>query len=139
MRTSLREGGRALIWLYGREGNGLYLFFVKPLRLLTKRLPHKALHILCKILAKVLDLYVWACPFLPLPMRRYMLNVIAKWTPHTRFVTIYDQLNPAYAKYYKKDEAIALMQNAGFTNLRIFHRHGYSWSVIGQTIGGGVD
>lgn len=44
---------------------------------------------------------------------------------------IYDQLNPAYAKYYRRDEARALLEDAGFQDVRLHHRHGYSWTVLG--------
>ena len=67
-----------------------------------------------------------------LPMYEYMNNVLAKWTPHIRFVTIYDQLNPAYAKYYTQAEVVDLMSRAGFKNIRLYHRHGYSWTVVGD-------
>ena len=47
MRAALRPGGHAIIWLYGREGNGLYLALARPLRGLTTRLPHRGLVALC--------------------------------------------------------------------------------------------
>jgi hypothetical protein len=52
-------------------------------------------------------------------------------SPHKRRLAIYDQLNPAYAKYYTREEAAALLAAAGFVDIRLHHRHGYSWSVIG--------
>ena len=132
IHASLKTGGKAIIWVYGKEGNRLYLFFVQPLRHITKRLPHKALHSFSKILDFFLRGYIQLCRHIKLPMHEYMINVVGKWTPHIRFVTIYDQLNPAYAKYYTRDEVLALMENAGFRNLAIFHRHKYSWTVIGE-------
>jgi hypothetical protein len=48
---------------------------------------------------------------------------------------MYDQLNPAYAKYYTRTEAIDLLERAGFVNVRVHHRHGYSWTVIGEKPG----
>lgn len=132
IHASLKEGGKAIIWLYGKEGNGLYLLFVQPLRLITKRLPHTVLHGLSKVLDFFLSRYIWLCRHFKLPMRDYMINVVGKWTPHIRLVTIYDQLNPAYAKYYTKDEALRLMKDAGFKSVSINHRHGYSWTVIGE-------
>ena len=130
--NSLKSKGKVIIWLYGLEGNQLYLFFAKPLRMLTKRMPHKVLHYFAKFLDFFLSLYIKACSHVNLPMHRYMNNVLAKWTPRIRFVTIYDQLNPAYAKYYKKEEAAALLERAGFKKVRLYHRHGYSWTVIAE-------
>jgi hypothetical protein len=47
---------------------------------------------------------------------------------------VFDQLNPAYAKYYTKEEAIDLLRSAGFSNIEIHHRHGYSWTIVGERV-----
>jgi hypothetical protein len=60
-----------------------------------------------------------------------MREVIARLTPAKRRLVIYDQLNPAYAKYYTRTEAHALLERAGFVDIQLYHRHGYSWSVVG--------
>ena len=61
-----------------------------------------------------------------------MRNVFARMDRRARYLVIYDQLNPAYAKYYRRDEAIALLADAGFADVAAHHRHGYSWTVIGR-------
>jgi hypothetical protein len=68
---------------------------------------------------------------MPLPLADYMRRVMQPLTPDKRRVVIYDQLNPAYAKYYTREEARALLAGPGFTDIRLHHRHGYSWTVIG--------
>ena len=128
---ALRPGGHFLIWLYGKEGNGLYLTFIKPLRVLTKRLPHFILASLVEIMYWPLILYIKFCHRLPLPLRGYMLSVLEKMSPEKRRLIIYDQLNPEYAKYYTRFEAEKLLSDGKFENVRIHHRHGYSWTVIG--------
>lgn len=135
---SLRGGGKLLVWLYGREGNELYLSFAEPLRAVTKRLPHFLLVLLCWTISAFLNLYIFACRFLPLPMRKYMRNVLARFPQSVLRLTIYDQLNPAYAKYYTKEEAEGLLASAGFVEVKSWHRHGYSWSVVGTRPAGGV-
>jgi hypothetical protein len=57
--------------------------------------------------------------------------VLAKFPAHVRRLTIYDQLNPAYAKYYTRSEAEALLVEAGFVDVKLYHRHGYSWTAVG--------
>jgi hypothetical protein len=52
-------------------------------------------------------------------------------SPEKRRLIMYDQLNPAYAKYYTRSEAENLLLNGGFINVRVHHHHGYSWTVIG--------
>jgi SAM-dependent methyltransferase len=128
---ALRPGGHFLVWLYGREGNGLYLALIEPLRVLTKHLPHFILAFLVEIMYWPLVLYIKFCHMFPLPLRGYMLSVLEKMSPRKRRLIIYDQLNPSYAKYYNRLEAEKLLLDAQFKNVRVHHRHGYSWTVIG--------
>lgn len=133
---SLQPGGRAFAWIYGREGNGLYLALATPLRAVTKRLPDPLLRGLVRVLDVPLAAYIWLCHRLPLPMGAYMREHLGKLGTANRRLTIFDQLNPSYAKYYRRDEAEALFTAAGFTDVRLYHRHGYSWSIIGTKPGG---
>jgi SAM-dependent methyltransferase len=129
---SLKPGGRFIAWIYGREGNRLYLALATPLRWITRRLPDFLLAALAHMLVVPLSLYVFLCHFLPLPMRDYMRRVIGRYGWRHRFLTVFDQLNPAYARYYSEAEARALLEQAGFVNVRLRHRHGYSWTVAGE-------
>jgi len=128
---ALRPGGHFLVWLYGKEGNGFYLSFVSPLRVLTKRLPHFALSTLVRMIYWPLLFYMKLCHRLLLPLQEYMVAVFEKMSPEKRRLIIYDQLNPSYAKYYTKREAEKLLIDGKFKNVRTHHRHGYSWTVIG--------
>ena len=128
---SLRPGGRMLIWLYGREGNEAYLLWVLPFRKFTRRLPDMVLAALCHGFNVLLAGYIWLCRIFPLPMRAYMREHIGKLSWHARYLTLFDQLNPAEARYYHKMEAQALLEKAGFKDVQLAHRHGYSWTVIG--------
>ena len=131
-RAALKPGGVFGVWLYGREGNAAYLAAFRAVHAITRRLPHRALEAVAWILGWALDMYIAACSILPLPLRGYMTNVLAKLSRDKRRLVIYDQLNPAYAKYYRRGEAQALLERAGFEDVRIHHRHGYSWTVIGR-------
>ena len=106
---ALRPGGHFLVWLYGKEGNSLYLSFISPLRVITKRLPHFMLSFLAEIMYWPLVLYIKFCHRLPLPLKGYMLSVFEKMSPEKRRLIIYDQLNPSYAKYYTRREAETLL------------------------------
>jgi SAM-dependent methyltransferase len=128
---ALRPGGRMLVWLYGREGNEAYLSWAIPLRKMTKRLPDTLLSVLCYGLNVILGAYILLCRFLPLPMRGYVRGHISKLSWHARFLTLFDQLNPSEARYYRRAEAQALLANAGFGDVQLYNRHGYSWTVIG--------
>jgi len=132
VREILRPGGRFLVWVYGRENNLAYIVFAETLRRLTRLLPDFALAGLAHLLNFFLGLYVGLCRFLPLPLGRYMREVMSKFDRQKRFFLIFDQLNCGYAKYYTEREARDLLAAAGFRDVRPYHRHGMSWTVIGE-------
>lgn len=128
---ALAPGGKFIAWLYGREGNELYLSIFEPLRKLTTKLPQFVLQAISLLLLVPLAVYEFLCRFFPLPMHKYMRDYLRKLGWKERYLTVFDQLNPQYAKYYREDEAKALFSSAGFEDIETFHRHGYSWTVIG--------
>ena len=71
-----------------------------------------------------------AAKLFPVPLRRYVTEILARFSPSKRYLVIYDQLKPAYAKYYKNSEVKKLLQDAGFEDIKLYHRHGYSWTAI---------
>jgi hypothetical protein len=131
MRSLLKPGGRCTIWVYGKEGNELYLLTFGALRRLTTLLPHALLHLLASALVLPLRAYIALCRFLPLPMRHYMRSVLRPLDRNALRLNIYDQLNPSIAAYWTRDEVRGLMESAGFRDVRLHHRHGYSWSATG--------
>jgi SAM-dependent methyltransferase len=130
MFRALKPGGTIGLWLYGREGNGPYIMLLSVLATLTRRLPHALLAALTWFLYCPALAYALACRKLPLPLAGYMREVFLKLSPAKRRLVIYDQLNPSYAKYYREREVRALLETAGFSDIRLFHRHGYSWTAV---------
>lgn len=128
---ALRPGGIVVVWLYGREGNRLYLALLAPLRSVAHRLPHGSLAGLVRLLDLPLAVYLTLCRWLPLPLRGYLTKVLGRMSGPKRRLVIYDQLKPAYAKYYARQEAVDLLANNGFVDIRVHHRHGYSWTLVG--------
>ena len=128
---ALRPGGRFVIWVYSIEGMRLFVYPITALRAMTTRLPHVVLSGVCEVLTMGLDLYVWMCRWFSLPLRSYVRGVLARTTRDVRKVTIYDQLNSTYVRYHRQQEVEALLADAGFTDIHLHHRRGYSWSAIG--------
>jgi SAM-dependent methyltransferase len=128
---ALKPGGRMLVWLYGREGNWTYLALTLPLRVITTRLPHAALLPLARLLTVALKPYIWLSRRVSIPLSGYFANVFGPMDHDKQVLIIYDQLRPAYARYYTRAQAIGLLSAAGFHDVQSHHRHGYSWTVIG--------
>lgn len=133
MHDLLKPGGRCTIWVYGREGNELYLATFGTLRKLTTKLPHKALLAVSTALVPPLRAYIAACRVLPLPMHGYMRRVLRPFDLARLRMNVYDQLNPTIAEYWTRDEVRVLMGRAGFQDVQLHHRHGYSWTATGTT------
>jgi SAM-dependent methyltransferase len=133
---SLRPGGRILIWVYGKEGNGLYLSIVEPVRAITKRLSVQTNTAIAAALYYVGLPYAWAATHIRwLPLHGYLSKVFMKFEPAQRKLVVLDQINPAWARYYRRNEAERLLYDSHFQEVRIHHRHGYSWTVTGVRAG----
>ena len=134
IRKNLKPNGKIIIWVYGHENNVTYIFFYKMLSFFTQKLPDKIVYIIAGFLNLILLPYIFLCRYINLPLKDYWLKVFNKCGWKKRNDMIFDQLNPAYAKYYKKNEIEKELLDAGFVNLKFYHRHGYSWTVVGENI-----
>jgi len=132
--NALKKDGEFVCWVYGHEGNELYLAIFNNLRRITRILPDSMLRGLCSVLNLLCSLYIALVKVFPLPLRDYMINGFQKMTWEKRNYVIFDQLNPSYAKYYKKSEVESLLSNAGFSIADITHTDSYSWTVIAKKI-----
>ena len=129
VRRSLKRGGVCCAWVYGRENNGAYLALVSALRAIARPMPSKLRAALAWLLYWPLMAYVALARRARVPLGTYLTEVIGRLDPDKVRLVIYDQLNPAYAKYYRRDEVRRLFEQAGYTDVRIHHRHRYSWAV----------
>ncbi len=126
---ALRPGGRALIWVYGREGNGPYLAVAHALRSVTRRLSPRVLTALTWAFYPFLRAYMALAHHLPLPLHQYSRRVLSRLTPAHIRLTIFDQLNPTWARYYRREEIVQLVARTGFEEVQAAAKHGYSWLV----------
>ena len=130
--NSLKTNGKFICWVYGYEGNELYIFIFNNLRRLTILLPDFLLRFLCNIMNLILYFYIFLCKFLSLPLKDYLLNVFAKCSFSKRNYIIFDQLNPSFSKYFKREEIEQLMKISGFKEVKLQRRHKYSWTIISK-------
>ncbi|MDD8030053.1 MAG: class I SAM-dependent methyltransferase [Acidobacteriota bacterium] len=128
----LKPGGKFLVWVYGNEGRRLFLSLLRLSRKLTSRMPDGALAVLSRFLNFFLGGYAFLCRRLPLPFREYMVKVITPLNRRNRFLVIFDQLNPSYARYDSRGGIEQSMKKAGFSGIEHYHRHQYSWTIAGE-------
>ena len=132
---NLKTGGLFIMWVYGYENNKVYVILQKLLRSFTRKLPDNVLDKFSYLLSHVFDFYGRTSKTFfssRLPLSNYFENVFSKCGRIQKKYIIFDQLNPAYSKYYKKFEVIDLLKRAGFNEIEMFHRHNYSWTAIAK-------
>jgi len=132
---SLKKGGYFILWVYGHENNKFYVLSQRLVRVLSSRFPDRILNWLSFVLTYIFDFYGVINKnvfFGKLSLNEYYINVFAKCPRQEKKYIIYDQLNPSYSKYYKKDEVHFLLDQHGFKKIELWHRHNYSWTAIAQ-------
>jgi len=132
---SLKPGGQLIVWVYGKENNQPYVAIQSMIRNVTKYFPDILLDKISYFLTYIADFYgMMSNNFFnsKLPLTNYLVNVFGPCARQEKKFIIFDQLNPDYAKYYKRVEIQELFTKCGFEILLLFHRHGYSWTAIGR-------
>jgi SAM-dependent methyltransferase len=129
LRRALRPGGRLVAWLYGREGNELWVRCFHVLHPLLRRLPPRAVHALAYAVSLPLFLA------LKLQLRKTPYLSAASRFPFAHLHKIvFDQLVPELTHYYRRAEVEALFASAGFARVEIHPNRGYSWTVVAQRL-----
>lgn len=125
-------GGTVLIWVYGYENMELFSKVLDPLRkLLFSRLPLRFV----RFLSLFPTMALWI--LLRLGVMRLEYFKLIRKAPFRHLQTIiFDQMLPKIAHYWRRDEARALLENAGLENIQIEWINEMSWTVTGTKPGG---
>lgn len=131
LHQALRPGGRLVVWLYGYEGNELWVRFFRAVHPLLRRLPPGLVH----ALAYALSLPIFAG--LRLGVHRVLrggnaryLDAVARFPFAHLHKIVFDQLLPEIARYYERLEVEELFSHQEWASIEIHHNRGYSWTVI---------
>lgn len=128
MTRAAKPGGRVMIWVYGLENNRWIVYGLTPLRrLLFSRLPIGVTHALSWAPSAVL----WLLLRLGFGRIAYF-NLLRTFDfPHLRSI-VFDQMLPAIAHYWSRDEVEALMKAAGLEDVQLAWVNEMSWAAIGR-------
>jgi len=132
---NLKMNGMFIMWVYGYENHEFYVLLQKCLRPLIRLLPDQALDFVSLNLTYFLDFYLYVSRFVfrsKLPLTKYLDNLFSKCSRKHKKYIVFDQLNPSYSKYYKRQEAIDLISQFGLELTSIYHRNSYSWTLIAK-------
>jgi SAM-dependent methyltransferase len=127
LTRAAKPGGQVLVWVYGYENLKLYVNVVNPIRhALFSRMPLSMVNAIAWLPACVLWVLVRVgytpVEYLKL-LRRFSL-------PHIHHIC-FDQMLPRIAHYWRQEDAVALLEQAGLENIRVEAVNDVSWSVIG--------
>ncbi len=128
MQQAVKPGGTVLLWLYGYENNEWLIRYFDPVRrFLFSKMPLRLVYALSLPATALL----WVFLRLGLGRTEYMRLIRTFSFRHLRAI-VYDHMIPHIAKYYKKDEAIALLEDAGLENVQAHWVNEMSWTVVGD-------
>jgi SAM-dependent methyltransferase len=127
----LRPGGRLVVWLYGYEGNELWVHFFRAIHPLLKRLPPALVHGLAYLVSIPIfaGLRLGVHRVLRLGNASY-LDAVSRFPFAHLHKIVFDQLLPDIAHYYRRAEVEALFAEQEWSEVSIHHNRGYSWTVI---------
>lgn len=138
----LKPGGLIFVWVYGREGNLLYITFADPIRKwITSKLPFRINVLLAKLVASLL----WvAIKLIYLPLNRVGSTTLARCLPYNSYFlyfsdlglklfegTVLDKMTPPISKYYSQGDFTCWFEDASLVDIHISQRNGNSWRGFG--------
>ncbi|MBU6321332.1 MAG: class I SAM-dependent methyltransferase [Patescibacteria group bacterium] len=125
---ALKPGGTLIVWVYSYEGNEWIPRYVTPIReRITSRLPLPLMHALSYLCS--VPLWIFLKLFRgPTPYLRD-LSQFEFWHVHS---IVFDQLIPAVANYWKREEVEALARATSLSSFVIEKpRNGNGWTLHG--------
>lgn len=141
---NVKPGGRFHCWVYAREGNGVIIYFVEPLRKMVSRLPWWLIKYFIAIplvfpyflYAKTLNRFKRIHWFKKLPLFEYGLWIAKREFAFFRHVA-FDQLITPQTTYFDKTTINGWLQNYSQidqTTTYIIMRNGNSWKFGGRVL-----
>ena len=128
LTRATKPGGKVLIWVYGYENMEFFCNILNPVRkFLLSRLPLG----LVRFLALFPTAALWLLLRVGVLRLEYFKLIRGFPFDHLHSI-IFDQMLPRIAHYWRRDEALALLQQAGLVDIEIQSVNEMSWAVMGR-------
>src|SRR5207244_12197990 len=131
---TVKPGGLVFAWVYGREGNGLIVRVIDPLRrLIFSRLPRAALKwgVALPLAAVLWPVIKAAGANVPIPYGAYFRFLAKRDFAFTHGV-VFDQLVAPTTHYLRRDEFEGWFDRAGLVDVTITWRNQNSWRGLAR-------
>jgi SAM-dependent methyltransferase len=123
-----KPGGNVLVWLYGYENMAIYVHVLNPIRkILFSKAPLPIVRFMSYIPTFLLYIYI----HLGISKLEYF-KLLKKLTFIQIQQIVFDQMLPKTAKYYKKNEALQLLNHKYLFDHKIEWVNQCSWSVMAK-------
>lgn len=127
LTQAAKPGGKVLIWVYGYENLAFYVNVLGAMRKgLFSWMPLGLVRWLAWMPASLLWVLVRA-GFTPLAYFKLLRDFTLRHVHHI----VFDQMLPRTACYWRKEQAVALLEQAGLRDIQSAWVNEVSWSVIG--------
>lgn len=127
LTKAVKPGGKVLIWVYGYENLEVFVHVLNPFRkALFSWMPLR----LVRLLAYIPTAALWLAlklGFTPIAYLKLLKNFPFMHLHHI----IFDQMLPRISNYWRRNEAFALVQQAGLQDIKIEWVNECSWTVMG--------
>jgi len=141
---NVKPGGRFHAWVYAREGNGLIVYLVDPLRKIVSHFPWRVTkYFIATPLAVPFFIYAKLLSFLPqlTLLKKLPLYEYSRWIARREFAffrhVAFDQLVTPRTIYLKKETIASWLRSYGNIkpgSLYLIKRNGNSWKFGGQIL-----
>ena len=127
MVQAAKPRGHIVIWVYGRENMGMYVHVMTPLRrAFFSWMPVSLVRLLALVPAGILWLLLRLGVF-----RIEYFRLLRRFSFAHLHHIVFDQMLPHIARYWTREEARSLLEQAGLVDIELHWVNEMSWSVIG--------
>jgi SAM-dependent methyltransferase len=132
LKRHVKPGGRLILWVYAREGNGLVRWLVEPVRrVLLRRMPRPAVVLLSRVLTLLVTPVAQTVYRLPLPWLPYFAYM-QNWRRLTfarNVLNVFDKLNAPQTDFIARERALAWAHDPEFRMEHFSSYLGVSWRL----------
>lgn len=135
MKAHLKPGGKLIVWVYSKEGNGLVEYVVEPIRRIALRnLPPKMLLWLSRMITAMMYIPIYTVYRLPirfLPFYEYFQN-FRKLSFYRNTLNVFDKLNAPQVAFISEARIRGWFnEGVAFREVHISPYCGVSWRGSG--------
>lgn len=135
LKRHVKPGGKLVLWVYAREGNGFVEYFIEPIRkLLIKHLSRRLVLGIAWALTVILYIPVFTIYLLPLrslPYFEYFGN-FRRLSFNRNFLNVFDKLNAPQVTFLDNHRVKSWFDGDEFEVLHLSHYKGVSWRLTAR-------